>query len=96
MRGVLMAMVGAILVAGCSRSTESRGIEQDEAISIAKELAQSSDLDLAKYEEPQCELDSDRNDWRLTFVGKAVTKPRNNFTVVVNAKTGASVLIPGE
>jgi hypothetical protein len=97
MRSVLMAMAFAILVAGCTQqSVETGGIDQDEAISIAKELAQSSNRDLTKYAEPKCELDPDRNDWRLTFTGTVVPSPGNNFTVVVNAKTGEALLIPGE
>ena len=97
MRSVLVAMTFALLVVGCTQqSAESGGVDQDRAVSIAKELAQSSGRDLTKYEEPKCELDPDQNNWRLTFTGTVVPSPGNYFTVVVNAKTGKAVLIPGE
>jgi hypothetical protein len=92
-----MAIVFVLLVAGCSQqSAEPAGVDQDKAVSIAKELAQSGGRDLTKYAEPKCELDPDQNDWRLTFTGTVVPSPGNYFTVVVNAKTGKAVLIPGE
>jgi hypothetical protein len=97
MRSALMAMAFLLLVVGCTQqSAETAGVDQDKAVSIAKELAQSSGRDLTKYAEPKCELDPDQNDWRLTFTGTEVPSPGNYFTVVVNAKTGKAVLIPGE
>jgi hypothetical protein len=97
MRSVLMAMAFAILVVGCTQqSAETGGVDQEKAVSIANELAQSSGRDLTRYAEPKCEHDPERHDWRLTFTGTVVPSPGNYFTVVVNAKTGKAVLIPGE
>ena len=97
MRSVLMAMALALLVVGCTQqSAETGGVDQDRAVSIAKELARSSGRDLTEYAEPKCEFDPNQNDWRLTFTGTVVPSPGNYFTVVVNAKTGKAVLIPGE
>ena len=97
MRSVLMAMAFALLVVGCTQQSAETGVvEQDKAVSIAKKLAQSRGRDLTKYAEPKCELDTNQDDWRLTFTGTVVPSPGNYFTVVVNAKTGKAVLIPGE
>ena len=95
MRAIRLTVMLTILVAGCGTSREeSLAIDRDRAIAIGKKLAAFSDVDLAEYAEPECELDPKRDDWRLTFSKKA--NDSSKFAVVVNGENGEAILIPGE
>ena len=99
MKHIFLAMTFLILIvgSGCTHASAwARGVDRDRAVSVARELAAFKGRVLKNYAEPKSEFDAKQNEWRVMFMGTVIPSPGNYFTVVVNAKTGKAVLIPGE
>lgn len=94
--GILIAIMLALIAVGGSAyyfilgsyPLRKEHMTEMKVLEIAKEVAQTHDIDLAEYQMPSIEYDSENKEWFVSYVIKPPTPPGGHFSIIVDDTTG--------